>query len=412
MALHMNLLGDFRLVYENKLVTSLESGRLQELLAYLALHRHAPQSRQYLSFVFWPESSEKQAHTNLRQLLHHLRKALPDANKFIQTDRKMILWRSDASFALDVADFEKAIESANEAKKAGNLEKEEAALHHAVELYHGELLPNCYCDWVVPERERINQEFLLVLVEIIQLLEKRQEYEAAIPYARRLLQLDSYREPSYRCLMRLNALNHDRAKALQTYQVCADTLKQELGVEPDPETQTEYEHLLRNDSDYLQQEENALERQEMLARIAQLPEKVRDLAGLAAAIGEEFSFGLLASASDMEKLVLDDALDELLQHRIIRVLPSGTYAFTQDKMREVAYSRMSSTWKKGLHQRIAEAIEAGHGSQITHDSSRLAYHYNQSGIPEKADAYQQKAASASAKAASGSKAVYAPFKRH
>jgi two-component SAPR family response regulator len=60
-------------------------------------------------------------------------------------------------------------------------------LHHAVEINQGQLLPNCYCDWITPKRERIYQEFLLVLVEIIQLLEKIQEYEAAISFARRLI---------------------------------------------------------------------------------------------------------------------------------------------------------------------------------------------------------------------------------
>jgi DNA-binding SARP family transcriptional activator len=175
MALQMNLLGDFRLVYKGQLVTHLESGRLQELLAYLVLHRHAPQSRQYLSFLFWPNSSEKQAHTNLRQLLHHLCKALPDAESFIYSDRKSIRWRSDASFALDVADFEEAVIIAQKAKKKGELDKEEEALHRAAELYHGELLLNCYSNWIAPERERIDQEFLLVLVELIQLLEQRHE---------------------------------------------------------------------------------------------------------------------------------------------------------------------------------------------------------------------------------------------
>jgi len=48
-------------------------------LAYLILHRTAPQFRYHLAYQFWPESSEAQARTNLRNLLHLLLKALPNA---------------------------------------------------------------------------------------------------------------------------------------------------------------------------------------------------------------------------------------------------------------------------------------------------------------------------------------------
>ena len=48
----------------------LGSARAESLLAYLLLHREAPQPRQRLAFLLWPDSSEPQARTNLRHLLH------------------------------------------------------------------------------------------------------------------------------------------------------------------------------------------------------------------------------------------------------------------------------------------------------------------------------------------------------
>jgi DNA-binding SARP family transcriptional activator len=58
----------------------LDSGRAESLLAYLLLHRDVPQPRQRLAFLLWPDSAEGQAHTNLRKVLHNLRRAghLPD----------------------------------------------------------------------------------------------------------------------------------------------------------------------------------------------------------------------------------------------------------------------------------------------------------------------------------------------
>jgi hypothetical protein len=58
-------------------VLTVNTNRLQSLLAYLLLNGESAQSREQLAYLLWPESSESQARTNLRQLLHHLRRALP-----------------------------------------------------------------------------------------------------------------------------------------------------------------------------------------------------------------------------------------------------------------------------------------------------------------------------------------------
>ncbi|MSP14802.1 MAG: hypothetical protein EXR62_17810 [Chloroflexi bacterium] len=70
--LQIQLLGDFHLVYGDLPLTRLHAARLQSLCAYLLLHRQAPQSRRYLVFSFWPDTTEGQALTNLRKLLHTL----------------------------------------------------------------------------------------------------------------------------------------------------------------------------------------------------------------------------------------------------------------------------------------------------------------------------------------------------
>jgi DNA-binding SARP family transcriptional activator len=71
--LHIQLLGNFRIDYRGESLTGIVSAHLQSLLVYLLLHRGVPQSRQHLAFLFWPDSSEAQARTNFRHLLHNLR---------------------------------------------------------------------------------------------------------------------------------------------------------------------------------------------------------------------------------------------------------------------------------------------------------------------------------------------------
>ena len=83
--LSISLLGDFCIRHDDVPVTDLDTPRLQSLLAYLLLHRDAPQPRAHMAFLFWPDTTEAQARTNLRYLLHHLRRALPNADSYLAT---------------------------------------------------------------------------------------------------------------------------------------------------------------------------------------------------------------------------------------------------------------------------------------------------------------------------------------
>ncbi len=115
--LSVSLLGDFCIKQDNAPVSDIDTPRLQSLLAYLMLHRDAPQSRSHLAFLFWPDTSEAQARTNLRNLLHHLRRALPNSDSFLDTTVQTIQWRYDAPFSLDVADFEDSLAHLEQAQE-------------------------------------------------------------------------------------------------------------------------------------------------------------------------------------------------------------------------------------------------------------------------------------------------------
>lgn len=179
-ALHIQLLGDFRLTYGEEAVTSVNTTRLQSLLAYLVLHRSAPQPRQHLAFLFWPDSTEAQARSNLRTLLTRLRHGLPDADRFLHVDTQTLQWQPEAPFTLDVAEFEAALARADRAERAGNRTGTRMALERAVDQYHGDLLPGLYDDWILEERERLRQTFSEALERLMLLVEHQRDYAAAI----------------------------------------------------------------------------------------------------------------------------------------------------------------------------------------------------------------------------------------
>ena len=230
--LHIQLLGEFRLWTDAGPVEGFNSARAQAFLTYLLLHREAPQPRQALAFLLYPDSTEKQARTNLRQLIHLLRQALPAVEAFVLADGQSLQWRVGSPFVLDVLEFEAAAHAAGADR-----------LRAAVDLYRGELLPGCYDDWVLAEREQLRQRYVEALARLIELLTEARNFRPAIQYAELLLRQDSLREETYRLLMRLHAWRGDPAGVVRVYQMCAAVLQRELGVPVSPETQAAYESL-------------------------------------------------------------------------------------------------------------------------------------------------------------------------
>src|SRR5437764_181937 len=151
--MQINLFGNLRISVGGQPVTAVNTNRLHSLIAYLILHGDAPQPRERLAFMLWPGSSESQARTNLRQLLHHLKRALPAGCDLLVTDHFAVRWRRDASCSIDTVDFQAAIAEAGAARTEGDRAREIRALETAAQLYEDDLLPALYDDWIAPLRE-------------------------------------------------------------------------------------------------------------------------------------------------------------------------------------------------------------------------------------------------------------------
>jgi DNA-binding SARP family transcriptional activator len=235
------LLGGFGVSFGDTPLASVGTPRLQSLLAYVLLHRQTPQSRQQLAFLLWPDSSEAQARTNLRNLIHRLQHTLPHVAQLLDIKPSGLGWRDPARVVLDVADFDAAILAAEQARRRGDLPGVEAHLSDAVALSRGELLPGFYDEWIVAERDRLAAVAQRALDELVDLLEAQREYGPAIVHAERLIKHDPLNEAAYRRLMRLNVLAGDHAGARRVYDMCVTMLRGELGVEPDRATREAYE---------------------------------------------------------------------------------------------------------------------------------------------------------------------------
>jgi DNA-binding SARP family transcriptional activator/tetratricopeptide (TPR) repeat protein len=244
----IELFGNLRITCGGETLAIVNKPRLQALLAYLVLHSDAPQPRERLAFLMWPESTDAQARTNLRQLLHHLRHALPPECGSIVADHQTVHWPPPGGVAVDIFEFDAAVASAEKAAAAGDDAAEYERLTEAARLYHDDILPALYDEWLQPRREEYRRRAGAVFARLALLLEKRRDFGAAIQYAERLVAQDQLREAHHQLVIRLHELNHDRASALRAYHQCMRTLRRELGVEPSAATRELYERALKSDT--------------------------------------------------------------------------------------------------------------------------------------------------------------------
>jgi predicted ATPase len=160
--LELRLLGGFELRCGHETVP-IHSGRIRSLLAWMALHPDQPQPRPRVASLLWPESQEGQARTNLRNLIHQLRRAFPEIERYLDVDGSELAWLLGAPLSIDVQAFERALALARSgAADFNGLDQ----LERALALYRGPLLPDEYAPWLLSERERLHNAYLSGLAEL------------------------------------------------------------------------------------------------------------------------------------------------------------------------------------------------------------------------------------------------------
>ncbi len=126
-------------------------------------------------------------------------------------------------------------------------------------------------------------------------------------------------------------------------------------------------------------------------RFEQATTAAREVAGLAAAVGTNFTLGLLTEASDLEADIVVQAVDELWRRRIMQEFGDG-YDFSHDMLREAAYAEVSPPKRWLLHRRVAQALELLHADDTDAVAAQLAEQYARGGQGDRAVAYYRRAA--------------------
>jgi predicted ATPase/DNA-binding SARP family transcriptional activator len=240
--LRIQCLGCFRPTREGDLLTGFHSGKAQALLCYLAVTGRA-HSRSALAGLLWRDLSEANARANLRKILSNLRRLV---GPHLAITRYEVGINHETEFWLDVAEFEAGV------APGAPIEQ----IEKAVSLYQGDFLYGfdvrgapAFEEWSLSQRARLRELAAQALDILVTHFTVEHNYVTAIQHAKHLLSIEPWREEAHRQLIRLLAQTGQRSAALKQYETCRRLLWEELGVEPDAETQALYKAICSDELD-------------------------------------------------------------------------------------------------------------------------------------------------------------------
>jgi predicted ATPase len=125
-------------------------------------------------------------------------------------------------------------------------------------------------------------------------------------------------------------------------------------------------------------------------RLDRLDEQHRELAALASVVGREFEFALLQHVSGLGEDEVARGVEELTRRRVLHNV-GERLDFTDDRVREVAYSRILGSRRKALHRRVAEALAALHARDLEPHRLALGLHYAEGEVWDQAVVHLRRA---------------------
>ncbi len=280
--LKFHLFGHLTVEQDGKILPLPASTQARDLLAYLVLFQARKHNRCALTGTFWPDQAEERARRALSQALWQIRRFFPD---LVTAEAETVQFTPPASFQVDALDFERLAKAAFSAAPHESIRQE---LEQALALYRADFLEGNYADWVLLERERLREFYLVVLERLGGLEKSAGHYGRALDLALRLSGAEPLNEAAHREIMRLYHLLGQPEAAQRQFELCRDILRRELEVEPGPETlavMAEIHHLAEKTASDNQTGQETLIPAPLVGREAERSALLRFLEGIFQGLG-------------------------------------------------------------------------------------------------------------------------------
>jgi LuxR family maltose regulon positive regulatory protein len=246
--LHVVTLGRFAVFLAGEHINNARWDRpkVQKLFKYLLTAGNHCAHRDVLMDALWPDLPVDAAWSNLKNAIYRLRRVLEPQLLPRQTSRFLEAEGPSYRLLLGPHDRWDAAEFLQQAE-AAQCSRHDEDFAAAAALYGGDYLPDdIYEDWTITLRERLSSMYERLLLAWGEALAARGACEQAIAVTEHLLRVAPTLEAAHRALMGYYAAAGWRDRAVQQYRRCARALRDELGIEPDPETTELYRHILHS----------------------------------------------------------------------------------------------------------------------------------------------------------------------
>lgn len=227
---------------------ALRGRQLPLVAAVLVMRRAHPVPVEFLADQLWPDRElPERWRVAVRGLVSQFRRVLAD----VGVDGDVVV--ADAGtyvvqlgrVAVDVEIVPEHLRRSRASLRQADLAgaRDHAAAARAIATRP--LLPGIDSPWITEVRGEMLR-WRLEALDLVALCRSRAgEHSDAVAVAREAVELDPFRESSWRRLLRVQADAGNAAAAVQTYAACRQLLRDELGVPPSSETQELYAELVR-----------------------------------------------------------------------------------------------------------------------------------------------------------------------
>lgn len=237
--LSVTCFGRFTVKRFGEVVTLCPSRNGQGILRYLIAQGGHYATSDVLKAIFWPEDEGEVGQRKLHVAISALRRSLhtvlgtEHGDGYILYKNGMYLLNPNIEIVTDVNEFMQCY------SRGQQRQHERIALYErACQLYKGPFLyEDLYADWSSLQREQLSQAYLVMCRILAEHYMESQHYQEAAQWATALLKEDRCNEVAHRLLIQIYAAQGRRSEAHQQYQRCEMMLREELGVQPMPETQ-------------------------------------------------------------------------------------------------------------------------------------------------------------------------------
>jgi len=221
------------------------SGTTQKLFQYLLLTAGKEIRRELLAEIFWRRSTVDRQRSSLNSAIWRIKQQLTDIHGIdLVCNGTTVYLQVAADVSNDAKELSEIVHgiSFNAPVDDSTVER----LCQALKNCDAPFMEGVSSDWALTEREKMFNIKIRGMTILMHWRGEQRRYEDALEVGRRLLAEDPFREAVQCEIMWLYVLNGQRAQAMRQYKEYRKLLRDELEIDPMPETLALFNHIRRD----------------------------------------------------------------------------------------------------------------------------------------------------------------------